>query len=263
MSAKWKSSIPVAGVAAVAALAFPGIASAAVNANVAAGVLTVTGDGSDAITISCDAGGNVAVANADAAPADGVHHDHGDRRDGRRRRQRDHADRRDRCGLHRAHPDDDQRRRRRRPDLRQRAGRRDARRRRQRSDHRRRQPGRHARRVRGRGRRRPADLARRRGRRHDERRRRRRHDPGPRRAGVPEAFTVKPSATAGRVIFDRLATPGPGPFNLDIGTAETLDLNANGGDDSLATEAAPTRASSSTSAAATATTPSTAATPPT
>ena len=46
MSSKWKSSIPVAGVAAVAALAFPGIASAAVNANVAGGVLTVTGDGS-------------------------------------------------------------------------------------------------------------------------------------------------------------------------------------------------------------------------
>ena len=40
-------------------------------------------------------------------------------------------------------------------------------------------------------------------------------------AGLAEAFTVKPSATAGRVIFDRLATPGPGPFNLDIGTAET------------------------------------------
>ena len=53
---------------------------------------------------------------------------------------------------------------------------------------------------------------------------------------LPEAFTVKPSATAGRVIFDRLATPGPGPFNLDIGTTETLDLNASGGDDSLATE---------------------------
>ena len=64
MSAKWKSPIPIAGVAVVAALAFPGIASAAVNANVAGGVLTVTGTGSDAITISCDGGGNVAVASA-------------------------------------------------------------------------------------------------------------------------------------------------------------------------------------------------------
>ena len=32
MSSKWKSTIPVAGAAAAAALAFPGIASAAVNA---------------------------------------------------------------------------------------------------------------------------------------------------------------------------------------------------------------------------------------
>ena len=40
----------------------------------------------------------------------------------------------------------------------------------------------------------------------------------------------------GRVIFDRLATPGPGPFNLDIGTAETLDLDAGGGDDTLVTD---------------------------
>ena len=30
--------------------------------------------------------------------------------------------------------------------------------------------------------------------------------------------------------------PGPAPFNLDIGTTETLDLNAGGGDDTLATE---------------------------
>ena len=56
-------------------------------------------------------------------------------------------------------------------------------------------------------------------------------------AGVAEAFTVKPSATAGRVTFDRLATPGPGAFNLDIGTAERLELLANGGDDSLVSDA--------------------------
>jgi Ca2+-binding RTX toxin-like protein len=53
-------------------------------------------------------------------------------------------------------------------------------------------------------------------------------------ANQPEEFTVKPSATqAGRVVFDRLATPGPGPFNIDIGTSERLDLNANGGDDKV------------------------------
>ena len=63
MSSKWKSSLPMAGVVAAAALAFPGIASAAVVAEIDAGVLTVTGDGADAITISCDAGGDVAVAD--------------------------------------------------------------------------------------------------------------------------------------------------------------------------------------------------------
>src|ERR671922_1069166 len=46
-----------------------------------------------------------------------------------------------------------------------------------------------------------------------------------------EQFTVAPSATnPGRISFDRV---NPGPFNLDIGTAERLDLNANAGDDSL------------------------------
>ena len=65
MSPKWKSSIPVAAFAAAAALAFPGIASAEVDASVALGVLTVTGEDGDAITISCDAGGDVAVADAD------------------------------------------------------------------------------------------------------------------------------------------------------------------------------------------------------
>jgi Ca2+-binding RTX toxin-like protein len=52
-------------------------------------------------------------------------------------------------------------------------------------------------------------------------------------AAAAEAFTVTPSATAGRVIFNRLATPGPGPFSLDIGTAEKLDLNASGGNDTV------------------------------
>jgi Ca2+-binding RTX toxin-like protein len=51
-------------------------------------------------------------------------------------------------------------------------------------------------------------------------------------ATAPEAFTVKPGAP-GRMVFDRLATPGPGPFNIDIGTAERLDLNMSGGDDTL------------------------------
>jgi Ca2+-binding RTX toxin-like protein len=50
-------------------------------------------------------------------------------------------------------------------------------------------------------------------------------------AAVGEQFTVKPSATPGRVIFDRLSAPGP--FNIDIGTAERLDLNMNAGDDTV------------------------------
>jgi Ca2+-binding RTX toxin-like protein len=54
-------------------------------------------------------------------------------------------------------------------------------------------------------------------------------------APLPETFTVKPSATAGRIRFDRVGTP-PGPFFIDIGTAERLDLNANGGDDTLTTD---------------------------
>ncbi|MGZ8633513.1 MAG: calcium-binding protein [Solirubrobacteraceae bacterium] len=57
-------------------------------------------------------------------------------------------------------------------------------------------------------------------------------------APVAEAFTIRPSATAGRVLFDRLAAPGPGAFNLDIGTAERLELLANGGDDSLVSDGA-------------------------
>jgi Ca2+-binding RTX toxin-like protein len=51
--------------------------------------------------------------------------------------------------------------------------------------------------------------------------------------GGGEVFEVKPSTTSGRVLFDRTGPTPPGPFNLDIGTSERLDLNANGGDDSL------------------------------
>ena len=51
--------------------------------------------------------------------------------------------------------------------------------------------------------------------------------------GGGEVFEVKPSAIPGRVAFDRTGPNPPGPFNLDIGTSERLDLNANGGDDSL------------------------------
>jgi Ca2+-binding RTX toxin-like protein len=53
--------------------------------------------------------------------------------------------------------------------------------------------------------------------------------------GGGEQFEVKPSATPGRAQFDRIGPNPPGPFNIDIGTSETLDLNANGGDDSLTT----------------------------
>jgi Ca2+-binding RTX toxin-like protein len=51
--------------------------------------------------------------------------------------------------------------------------------------------------------------------------------------GGPEVFEVKPSTTAGRVQFDRTGPDPPGPFNLDIGTSERLDFNAGGGDDSM------------------------------
>jgi Ca2+-binding RTX toxin-like protein len=52
-------------------------------------------------------------------------------------------------------------------------------------------------------------------------------------AAVGEQFTVKPSlVTAGGVRFDR--TGAPGPFNIEIsGDTERLDLNANGGEDSV------------------------------
>jgi Ca2+-binding RTX toxin-like protein len=55
-------------------------------------------------------------------------------------------------------------------------------------------------------------------------------------AGAPEAFTVK-AAPGGRYAFDRLAAPGPGPFNIDIGTAELLDLEMGQGDDTLTADA--------------------------
>ena len=51
--------------------------------------------------------------------------------------------------------------------------------------------------------------------------------------GGGEEFEVKPSATPGRIQFDRLGPTPPGPFNLDIGTSEKLDWNGNGGDDTL------------------------------
>ncbi|HEY1276859.1 MAG TPA: calcium-binding protein, partial [Thermoleophilaceae bacterium] len=52
-----------------------------------------------------------------------------------------------------------------------------------------------------------------------------------------EQFAVKPSATAGRVQFDRLGPNPPGAFNLDIGTSEKLDLRMNGGDDNFTADA--------------------------
>ena len=54
----------LAAAAVAALLAFPGVASAAVNSSVAGGVLTVTSDAGDAITIT-SAGGNVKVNGAD------------------------------------------------------------------------------------------------------------------------------------------------------------------------------------------------------
>jgi Ca2+-binding RTX toxin-like protein len=45
-----------------------------------------------------------------------------------------------------------------------------------------------------------------------------------------EKFEVKPSATAGRVDFDRT---DPAPFSVDIGTTENLLVNAGGGNDRI------------------------------
>ena len=52
-------------------------------------------------------------------------------------------------------------------------------------------------------------------------------------ANADERFKITPSPTDGRVLFDRLATPGPGAFNVDIGTTETLQLEANAGNDRI------------------------------
>jgi Ca2+-binding RTX toxin-like protein len=49
-------------------------------------------------------------------------------------------------------------------------------------------------------------------------------------ATLPERFTIKKGATAGRVQFNR-TNANPGPFSVDIGTTELLRLNANDGDD--------------------------------
>ena len=35
------------------------------------------------------------------------------------------------------------------------------------------------------------------------------------------------------MLFDRLASPGPGAFSVDIGTTETLQLEANAGNDRI------------------------------
>ena len=45
-----------------------------------------------------------------------------------------------------------------------------------------------------------------------------------------EDFRVKPSATPGRVQFDRI---DPAPFNVDIGTTENLVVNGGGGNDEI------------------------------
>jgi Ca2+-binding RTX toxin-like protein len=236
VSSRWKKSIPVAGVAAAAALALPGIANAAVQANVAGGVLTVTGAGADAITISCDAAGDVVVADnttpfvaTDCAAITDIDVTGGDGANvitltgvtAAAYTALDKVDIAAAAGDDRIFgselvdemhggPGDDQIIGDDNP-----AGTRDV--------------------FAGEA---GDDLLIWRGGEDDDT-----MDGGDgadvvqvQGAGLPEAFTVKPSATAGRVIFDRLATPGPGPFNLDIGTTETLDLNAGGGDDTLATD---------------------------
>jgi Ca2+-binding RTX toxin-like protein len=56
---------------------------------------------------------------------------------------------------------------------------------------------------------------------------------------VGETFAVKPSTTPRRVQFDRTPpTPNPpGNFSLDIGSSERLDMNLNGGDDTFTADA--------------------------
>ena len=237
MASKWKCSVPMAGFVAAAALAFPGIASAAVEADVDAGVLTVSGDAADAITIACDAGGDVTVANnttpfplTDCSAITAIDVTGGDGAnvitltgvtaaaytaltqttidagagDDQIFGSEDVDEMHGGDGADQIIGDDNP------------GGTRDV--------------------FAGEA---GNDLLIWRGGEDDDT-----MDGGDgadtiqvQGAGQPEAFTVKPSATAaGRVIFDRLATPGPGPFNLDIGTAETLDLNASAGDDTLVTE---------------------------
>ena len=49
-----------------------------------------------------------------------------------------------------------------------------------------------------------------------------------------EQFTIKPSPTRRpRAVRPHSAHPGPGPFNVDIGTTELLHLKANAGDDRI------------------------------
>jgi Ca2+-binding RTX toxin-like protein len=49
----------------------------------------------------------------------------------------------------------------------------------------------------------------------------------------PEDFEVGPSPVNGRVLFQRTGPTPPGPFNIDIGTTESLQLNAGGGNDEI------------------------------
>jgi Ca2+-binding RTX toxin-like protein len=51
--------------------------------------------------------------------------------------------------------------------------------------------------------------------------------------GGPEDFEVGPSEVPGRVLFKRTGPTPPGPFNIDIGTTENLQLNAGGGNDKI------------------------------
>jgi Ca2+-binding RTX toxin-like protein len=56
--------------------------------------------------------------------------------------------------------------------------------------------------------------------------------------GGAEQFTVIPSATPGRIAFDRSAQSAGGAFSVDVGTSERLDMNANAGDDTFTADGA-------------------------
>jgi Ca2+-binding RTX toxin-like protein len=56
--------------------------------------------------------------------------------------------------------------------------------------------------------------------------------------GGNERFSANPAAAGGGVRFERSADSAGGFFSLDITTAERLDMNANGGDDSFTSEGA-------------------------